>query len=218
MNNLTTSCRPLRRDGNDFGSKSPAAYADAEPFSFFQNWVAPGHRPNEGGLAYAGTTETALCLYVWLEDRSIFTTATENNQTLFTLGDVAEFFIKPGESREDYWEIHVSPNDLLMDVHFPSRGAIRSGQVTWEQVVAAESGSRKRVATPPEEGYWVTELCVPWQAFGYDCPPEPDEIWQFSVSRYNYTGDLDHVEHSSVAPFTELNFHQYEQFINLTFG
>lgn len=217
MKNPTTLCNPLRPDGKDFSSKSPAAYADAEPFPFFQNWVAPGLQPNEGGLTYVGRTETDLCFYVWLEDQSIFTTATENNQALFKLGDVAEFFIKPGTTREDYWEIHVSPNDLLMDLHFPSRGAIQAGQTTWEQVIAPDSGSRKKVATYPTEGYWTAELCVPWQAFGYDHPPGSEETWQFSVSRYNYTDDLDHLEHSSIAPFTELNFHQYEHFIDLTF-
>jgi len=217
MNVLSTAICPLPSDRHDHGSKSPEGYGDAVAFPFFQNWIAPGSRPHEGGLVYVGGTETDLCFYVWLEDRSIFTTATENNQPLFKLGDVAEIFIKPGTSREDYWEIHVSPNDLLMDLHFPSRGAIKSGQTTWEQVVAADSGSRKTVTTNPDEGSWTVELCVPWRIFGFDQQPGPDETWQFSVSRYNYTDDLDHVEHSSIAPLTELNFHQYENFINLTF-
>ncbi|MBM3264554.1 MAG: carbohydrate-binding family 9-like protein [candidate division Zixibacteria bacterium] len=215
---MHTSCNLLRLDGADFGSRAPAAYAGAEALSFFQHWTSPGQRPHEGGLAYAGYTVEALCFYVWLEDTSIFTTATEDNQSLFTLGDVAEFFIKPGRSRTDYWEIHVSPNDLIMDIHIPDREAFREGRATWAQVIAANSDSRKRVALRPEAGGWAVELCIPWKAFGIDGPPKPGEVWQFSVSRYNYTGDLEHLEHSAIAPFTALNFHQHENFIDLIFG
>ena len=217
MDTLTTACLPLLPDGNDFGSKTPAAYANAEALPFMQNWVAPGQKPNEGGAAYVGRTDTALCFYVWLEDGSIYTTATENNQQLWTLGDAAEFFIKPGEDRPDYWEIHVSPNDLLMDIHLPGREAMRTGKFTWDHLIAADSASWKRVATYPTDGYWVVELRIPWTTFGYEQAPTPGTTWQYSVSRYNYTGDLEHVEHSAMSPITELNFHQYEHFVSVTF-
>jgi hypothetical protein len=213
----TASCKALRPPGDDLGSKTPAAYADADLFPFTQSWIAPDQRPDEGGLVYVAHSDDELCLYACLRDHSIYTTATKDNQPLFQLGDVAEFFIKPGLEREDYWEVHLSPNDLIMDLHFPTRGAIAAGETTWEKVVAAESHSKKEVFTSPEEGYWTAELRVPWKTFGYEAMPGKDETWQFAVSRYNYTGDLDHVEHSSIAPLTELNFHQYEHYIDLSF-
>ncbi len=214
---MTTTCKALKPAGGDFGSKSPAAYADADVFPFIQSWISSDSRPKEHGLVYVGRTESEICFYTVLEDHSIYTTATEDNQSLFTLGDVAEFFVKPGIDREDYWEIHLSPNDLIMDLHFPRRGAIQDGETTWEEVVAANSQSTKRVFASPETSLWAAELRVPWRTFGYETMPGPDESWQFAVCRYNYTGDLDHVEHSSIAPLTELNFHQYEHYIDLTF-
>ena len=40
---------------------------------------------------------------------------------MWTLGDVAEFFVKPGADRTDYWEIYVTLNDFLMDIHIPEK-------------------------------------------------------------------------------------------------
>jgi hypothetical protein len=40
---------------------------------------------------------------------------------MWQLGDCAEVFIKTGKGVEEYWEIHVTPNKHLMDMHIPAR-------------------------------------------------------------------------------------------------
>ena len=47
--------------------------------------------------------------------------STANNQRMWQLGDCAEVFIKTGKGVEEYWEIHVTPNKHLMDMHIPAR-------------------------------------------------------------------------------------------------
>jgi hypothetical protein len=174
--------------------------------------------PDEGGVSYVGFSSAGLWFYMWLEDSSIYTQARNDNEKLWTLGDAAEFFIKPGEAREDYWEIHVSPNDLMMDIHIPSRDRYISGVISWEDVVAANSGSTKRVQVIPAENRWAVELCIPWVAFEFEAVPVPGTVWQFAVCRYNYSGDLESLELSATAHFTELNFHRYEEYTDLVFG
>jgi hypothetical protein len=64
---------------------------------------------------------------------------------MWTLGDVAEFFVKPGVERSDYWELHVTPNDFIMDIHIPDRAKLQSGRISWDEVIAPNSGANKRV-------------------------------------------------------------------------
>ena len=41
-----------------------------------------------------------------------------------------------GDDRTDYWEVHVTPNDFLMDIHIPERG----GGAPWSELVAPCTG------------------------------------------------------------------------------
>ena len=88
-----------------------------------------------------------------MQDSDIGSRATADNQKMWTLGDVAEFFIKPGGDRTDYWEIHITPNDFLMDIYIPNREGFTGGEIGWEDVVAPESHTRKRVGVG--DGYWA---------------------------------------------------------------
>ena len=103
---------------------------------------------------------------------------------MWTLGDVAEFFVKPGGERSDYWEIHVTPNGYLMDLHIPDRDRFTEREVTWEEVLAPDSGTLRRVWRL--EDRWAVEVRIPWKAFGLDSAPGPGTEWSFAVCRYNY--------------------------------
>ena len=48
--------------------------------------------------------------------------------------------------------------------------------------------------------------------------PAPETVWQFAVCRYNYSGDLESLELSATAHFTELDFHRYEEYTDLIFS
>ena len=174
--------------------------------------------PDESGLSYVGYSSDGLCFYACLEDSNIYTQARNDNEKLWTLGDVVEFFVKPGETREDYWEIHISPNDPIMDIHIPLRDKYMNNVISWDKVVAADSGSTKRVQVIAAENTWAVEVCIPWAAFGYETVPVSGTVWQFAVCRYNYSGNLENLELSATAHFTELDFHRYEEYTDLIFS
>ncbi len=216
MPNPSISCPKISGTVNDFSVAHPDKYGSCEPLQLRQFWNGPDLLPSETGLAYVGATEQGLSFYAYLHDSDIFSRATADDQKMWTLGDVVEVFVKPGIDRSDYWEIHVTPNDFMMDIHIPDRTQFSNGTVTWEQVVSPTSHTTKRVAAA--DGTWAVEICVPWRAFGLDAPPPSGSVWQFAVCRYNYNGGLENPEHSSTAHLTELNFHRYEEFTDLVFA
>lgn len=218
MRKTSVVCKEVTGRGHNFGVEQPEKYRAPEPLQLMQWWEGAGRIPDEGGVSYVGYNSEGLCFYVCLEDRNIYTQAQSDNEKLWTLGDVVEFFVKPGQTRDDYWEIHVSPNDLIMDIHIPSRDEYLSGAISWDDVVIADSGSTKRVQVIAAENTWAVELCIPWAAFGCETVPAPGTVWQFTVCRYNYSGDLENLELSATAHFMELNFHRYEEYTDLIFS
>jgi len=155
------------------------------------------------------------------EDSDIISYSTADNQRMWQLGDCAEVFLK-NKTSDDYWEIHVTPNAHLMDIHIPDREGF--GMDKWDEVVAAESGTEYRVSVG--EGSWAAELLVPFAALGLDGPPAAGTYWQWHVGRYNSTSDQElredgtiggSAENSSTAPLTESGFHRHEEFNQLYF-
>jgi len=211
---MTAVTCPVIPDGfSELTADIPAKYATCRPLQLRQNWADT--LPEEAGEARIGATEEGLSIVVRYEDSDIFSTATANQQKMWTLGDVAEVFIKPGLDRSDYWEIHVTPNGFLMDLHIPSRAGMQSGEHTWEEIIAPESGTRYQVHVA--DGVWLAEYSIPWSAFGLDGIPESGTTWQFAVCRYNYNGGLENEELSSTAPLEKASYHRYEDYDNLIF-
>ena len=209
----------LSRALEDFGGPRPVRYRACEALPLGQFWKGEDRFPEEAGVAYAGATGQGLSFYVHLLDSDIFSRATGDEQKMPALGDVVEIFVKAGSDRPDYWEIHVTPNDFLLDIHIPDRTRIsKGGTITWEQVepfVPPASGAARRVAVT--DSAWSVEVTVPWSAFGRDAPPAPGSVWKFAVCRYNYSGGLEDPELSSTAHLTELNFHRHEEYTDLVF-
>ena len=215
MTNPSIPCPPLAATAAELGSRHPAKYRDCIPLPLRQFWLGPASMPAEEGQAFVGAAEEGLSFYTCFADSDIFSQASADDQRLWTLGDVAEVFVKPGKERSDYWEVHLSPNGYKMDIHIPDRARFIGGEVTWDQVIAARSGVQTRTAEGP--GQWTAELCIPWSAFGLEGRAAPGSVWQFAVCRYNYNGGLDNPEHSSTAHLSQVNFHRYEDFTDLVF-
>jgi hypothetical protein len=215
MNDASIQCPAIASSAVVLGEEYPAKYRDCQRLALGQFWQDPKALPAEGASAYIGAAAEGLCFYGRLQDSDIFSTATADNQKMWTLGDTLEVFVKPGTERTDYWEIHVTPNDFIMDIHIPDRERFTGGEVTWQDVIAPNSHSKKRVAVL--DGVWAVELCIPWAAFDLKGIPAAGTTWLFAVCRYNYNGGLDNPEHSSTASFTEPGFHQYEEYTHLVF-
>ena len=149
------NCPVVEDDPADLDSEAPAKYAACRPLPLRQYWVAANILPREAGVARIGASSKGLSVHVRYEDSDIFSTATANQQRMWQLGDVVEVFVKPGLDRTDYWEVHVTPNAFLMDLHIPSRPGMQTGEHTWEEIIAPESGTTYR--TKVGDGWWAAD-------------------------------------------------------------
>ena len=215
MNDQSISCVRVKDSDVELGVEQPEKYSAAARLTLGQFWKGLDALPAERAHALVGASETGLNFYVYLRDSDIYSRATADDQKMWTLGDVAEFFIKPGGGRTDYWEIHITPNDFIMDIYIPDRERFMAGKISWDEVVAPSSQTRKRVRVG--DGYWAVEACVPWAAFGLNGIPEGGVGWHIAVCRYNYAGGSDDPELSSTASFSQASFHRHEEYTQLVF-
>jgi hypothetical protein len=198
----------------------PRKYADCQPLPFFQWWLGEDMQPSETATARIGYNDVGLCFYVSMHDSHIFSHSTADQQKMWTLGDVCEAFVKPGPTeRSDYWEVHVTPNGHLMDIHIPNREDFQKGRVTWDDVIAPSSGATYTVNCA-EGKHWAVELTIPWSAFSLSAPPSSSAGWSVAVCRYNINNEnnmRDGRELSATARFRKLSYHRHEEFSLLYF-
>ena len=205
----------LPNEPADLTADLPSKYAACPALVLRQHWTGADALPVETGVARIGATTKGLSVHIRYEDSDIFSTATANQQRMWTLGDVAEVFVKPGREQSTYWEVHVTPNEFLMDLYIPSRTGMQAGQYTWEDMVTPESGTVYQAHV--DDGSWSAELTIPWSAFGQSGIPAAGTTWQFAVCRYNYNGGLEGEELSSTAPLSQASYHLVDEYMDLTF-
>jgi hypothetical protein len=180
-----------------------------------QFWKSPKALPAERAWAWAGYDNKYLRFYTLADDSDIFTKATANKQKLWQLGDTMEFFIKPDKNQPAYWEIHVAPNNVIMDILIPERDPYKAGRTPFEQVAKADSHCRTKVQRMPNK--WLVQLRIPWKTFGLEQVPLKGTRWQFAVCRYNYWSDRKTPEYSSTAFLSKLDYHRFEEYHDLVF-
>eukprot|EP01063_Lacrimia_lanifica_P012425 TRINITY_DN19059_c0_g2_i1.p2 TRINITY_DN19059_c0_g2~~TRINITY_DN19059_c0_g2_i1.p2 ORF type:complete len:218 (+),score=71.98 TRINITY_DN19059_c0_g2_i1:52-705(+) len=182
-----------------------------------QHWEAPGQLPKERGCGWLAYGTDGLRMGVEFQETGPFTTATKDQQPLYQLGSVAEFFVQPDVSvKGEYWEVHVAPNNLLTDVFVTDRDAFTSGKETYESALAHASNTVHKAVVDGNK--WSAEVIIPWSAFGLTAPPTRGTEWGYSICRYNYPDRrLDDPEYSSTSPHAQLGYHRVEEYRRLRF-
>lgn len=74
------------------------------------------------GTVQLGLRSDSLLVLATLDDDDLFTAATGDHQRMWELGDVLEIFLCDS-SREDYIEMHVTPNGRRTQLRFPNAAA-----------------------------------------------------------------------------------------------
>lgn len=194
-------------------------FTAAQPVVMGQAWretVQPEFRP---ATVRCGWNEQQLLIYAVLEDDDIFNPVTVFNEQSFRYGDVFELFLRPA-GQEAYYEFHVTPQNQIYQVRFPS--AALAASVTGDSI--------------PREWFvkdWQIESCVKVDAAGKrwevlvqvplhrvvedGLPPEGREC-AFSFSRYDYTRGAAAPVLSSTSPHKLPRYHRQQEWGRLLFG
>ncbi|MDY0176870.1 MAG: carbohydrate-binding family 9-like protein [Lentisphaeria bacterium] len=159
-------------------------------------------------------------LYVGAQfvDSDVHAYGEEDQEHHYTLGDVAEVFIKPA-SDTYYWELYGTPAAKMSTFFIPGRGALMGPLLTsdpFELKVASQVQGTLNQWQDKDQG-WSMEMAIPrteLEKFGAKFNPE--QGWSIFLARYNYCRYLPSKEMSSFPQQQETaNFHMLEEYATL---
>ncbi len=156
-----------------------------------------GKPVQEGGNATLICKDKTLVLTVDFIDSDIGNSAVKHNEKTWTTGDVCEFFFQPA-GRKDYYEFHVTPNNITLQLHIPSVEQLR--------VLPFESKifeSNFKYNAKIEKGHWTVRMEIPLSVLGDNAKFNGS---LFAVCRYNYNKKWEEPELSSSTPLPD-GFH-----------
>lgn len=162
-------------------------------------------------------------IYFWakLGDRDLQATIQERDGQTWN-DDVFEVFLKPSMQFGGYYEFHVTPANVQMDLYIPERSPNAYHEYRLKDTFDFQSAvhvqgtldNRKDV----DQG-WELEFRLAWNDFAATGGrPEPGEIWTFSLCRYDFDSQESEPTLTSIAPLQRRAFHDFEQFVPLTFA
>jgi hypothetical protein len=179
--------------------------------------LAVDHQPT----AFAGCWSATHLYLAWqCFDRDIWSTCTQRDDPLYEQ-EVVEAFLCPTGDLRRYYEINISPANVIFDarVHSPDlhRGTMEA-DVSWDcpglrTAVRVQGTLNDR--TDLDAG-WSVEAAIPFSAFPETGPPKPGDEWRANFFRIDRA---DPPEFTCWSPTREVpaNFHVPERFGVLRF-
>jgi hypothetical protein len=140
--------------------------------------------------------------------------------------EVVEIFLDPDRSGRDYYELEVSPANVVCDLRMISPWPDKKGDIDWN-LAGLETRVRAREGGPGAGG-WTATAFLPWRglralpsAGRVALPPKPGDAWRFNVFRIERPGGRASPEKDAVfaawSPPSAQSFHDAGAFRDLVF-
>jgi hypothetical protein len=192
------------------GAWPPATWAKARPLALRQTW----HSAPESGLqparVWLATTKDRFVVLAELEDHDIMTSARRHNDPLWDLGDVLEIFLRH-TGRPEYYEFHVAPNGVTLDLRYPRFYASRASGIA--PYLLDQPHFSAWVQCDPIVNRWRVAATIPAANLVPANILGTETEWQFSFSRYDCGPDRSPI-FSSTSPHPVLGFHRVEDWLH----
>lgn len=203
---LLTACCTMTSNPTDMPILLSHDATDSLEFELGQTWETTPSTAHTSGTAQLRWEGQELVITAQLEDADVFTRTDGDNQHNWELGDVFEFFLQI-EGHEDYFELHVTPNNHRFLAHKPNVPGNDPDSGEWKPIdhwiVSPISFSAS--ARPAPNG-WEASMNVPPSLLGLD-RFEPGQLFRLSFARYDAGPNRDPVI-TSTAPHKTPSFHQ----------
>lgn len=165
------------------------------------------------------------CLYFAFisHDKDIWATYKKRDSQLW-MEDAVEIFLKPCISEDLYYEIQISPANVILDAFLANnnRPGNMFGRFTqWDcsklKSAVRIKGTLNRWNDTDE--FWVCEVAIPFKDLpSLKVPPVKGDVWLFNVTRYDYSIYLlNGVEVLSFSHIRKLEFHDLKEWAFLKF-
>ena len=160
-----------------------------------------GAIPKERGVGALEISGGEVNAYAVFEDSDIFNAATEDNQQTWLTGDAMELFFQT-RGREDYLELHVTPEEKRLMLHIPDYRTHRD--LPWEEKIFS-GPVRVQSRILRGQKLWCARITFPFELAGL--APETISGSRFAICRYNYTRPETEPEISSTWLLPDTGFH-----------
>jgi len=199
------------------GVLDEADWSRAQPFALVDLWDKSP--PGDRGPMYALWDAEYVYFACDFTDSDLYAKVMKHDGKTW-YDDVFEVFLKPAEGETPYFELHITPGNVTMDLKVPHPGDHTfEEQIKWESKFSAAAHLKGTLNTPGDrdEG-WTAEMRIPWAAFAPVAePPKAGDRWLFAGCRYDYTAHEDGPLHFSTARFKFLGFHRTHEYDWLQF-
>jgi hypothetical protein len=159
-------------------------------------------------------------------DPSPWHTMTRKDEHLWD-EEVVEIFLDPDRSGRDYYELEVSPANVVCDLRMISPWPDKKGDIDWNLAGLETRVHPRKDAAGKTTGWTVTAL-LPWgglralaSAGKVALPPKPGDAWRFNVFRIERPGGKASPEKDGVfaawSPPSVRSFHDPSAFRDLVF-
>ncbi|MEM9189258.1 MAG: carbohydrate-binding family 9-like protein [Myxococcota bacterium] len=110
----------------------------------------------------------------------------ENHDDHLWEQDAVELMIDPDGDGENYFEIQVSPTELVFDTRFDSRRQPQPfGHLNWQSNLRAAVVAQGEANDDAVDGGYVAEIAIPFSSFAVGAtpaePPGPDTTWRIAL-------------------------------------
>ena len=170
------------------------------------------HEPGEFKLVW---DEKYLYIGVKFADSDIYAYGEQDEEHHYSLGDVAEVFIKP-ENATYYWELYITPAAKKSTFFIPGRGCLMSKILTLDPIsIKVASKAQGTINNWKDKDVcWTGEMAIPRKELEkYGAKFGPGCKWRIFLARYNYSRYLPVKELSSIPKQAETpNFHLLEEY------
>jgi hypothetical protein len=173
-----------------------------------------GTEPREKGGTVIWTHAGRLRVLAVFEDSDVHNSATEHNDRTWATGDVMELFFKPTAARTDYFELHLTPESLTLQLHVPSVEGLTKTQFEKMFHQSQFVVKTEKFKTPEYKG-WMGYMDIPFEGILLDCGIDAAT---FTVCRYNYNDSWDAPDICSTTRFPKGGFHQPDYYHKMVKG
>jgi hypothetical protein len=190
------------------GAWPPRKWGNVPSLEMRQAWLPTPELGFLPARVWLAVTESHFVVLADLEDRDITTTACQHNDPLWKTGDVFEIFARHAD-RPEYYEFHIAPNGVTLDLCYPRLYASRAEGVERYMV---EPHFNAHVRCESGRNRWRVAVEIPAARL---CPREwltrPAE-WRFSFCRYDCGPGRAPIV-ASTSPHTQADFHRGEEWL-----
>ena len=218
---ITGICKKINSDFEITGDLKNPAWKTANEFVL--NDALEKLKPRFKSTVRTLYSNNFLYVGFFCEDDYVWGTHTDRDSAVYA-EECVEIFLNPSSSSHQYYEINVSPKNIIFDACILNARSIKNeedqfvGLAELDFKVVTKTYVEGKLDAPGEAKYWTAEYAIPLKELigAPNCPPKSGDKWRANFYRIDYPKN-GRQEHYAWNPVKVLSFHRPWEFGILEF-